>query len=396
MGLRIDGLIANWAESMRWWLAEMVKTRCSELYRNDQDIGKVFDLLENKYNLKDQLAQFPTATQREMFVLQNEAQLLNVAQSENNPSIMHIVQKRKAIKECIDFIVENFKPFNENQKVTEYVYSRIKTLSATNNLSHYKWNAGDESKWQPTVLPNDAHLIMTLFCRYMDDAMCPAVKFSEKHFMYIQIKEIKKIHKLHKKISDVAIICVSDMRYLQNMNAQSNNFGASYGNKSNNDRNAEKDLSASDSLPYFFIAYDKQKFEDKMNAFMSQSGGANGSGFASQKSLLQKPRHFLNSAWNSGANMVNDSFHNYFGGNANGKQQSQRGGEGRESDKENEYRKRNGKKELVGTWFPEPGKNNLLHTITLFALFIHRCCDDKLTDIGLQDQGCTLLEPILR
>merc|ERR1712228_707695 len=133
--LRIDGLIANWAESMRWWLAEMVKTRCSELFRNDEDIGKVFDLLQNKYNLKSQLSQFQTASQRELFVLQNEGQLLNVAKQENNVSIMHIVQKRKAIKECFDFIVDNFKRYNENSKVTEYVYERIKSLSATNNLS---------------------------------------------------------------------------------------------------------------------------------------------------------------------------------------------------------------------------------------------------------------------
>merc|ERR1712154_355007 len=205
---------------------------------------------------------------------------------------------------------------------------------------------------------------------------------------------------MYKKLTDVAIICVSDMRYLQNMNVQSNNnnnYGGSYGSSKSTMDHSEKDLSAKDSLPYFFIAYDKAKFEHKIKAFLSNSGGANGSGFAAggQRILLQKPRHFLNSAWNSGANMVNDSFQNYFG-----KQRQMGGGDGRDSDKENnDYHKRSsksGKKELVGTWFPEPGKNNLLHTITLFALFIHRCCDDKLTDIGLQDQGCTLLEPILR
>ena len=371
----------------------MVKTRCSELYRNDEDIGKVFELLTNKYNLKNQLSQFQTASQRESFLLQNENQLLNVAKSENNPSIMHIVQKRKALKECFDFIVHNFRRYNENQQVTEYVYDRIKALSATNNLSHYKWNKGDEHKWQQTVLPNDAHLIMTLFCRYMDDAMCPAVKFSEKHFFQISSKEIKKIHKLYKKMTDVAIICVSDMRYMQSMNNMMSNSGSSsnshfYGSSSSSGSSKSSgddgDLAAFDSLPYFFIAFDKAKFEKKMK-----------NGFGQRQSLLKKPRHFLNSAWNSGANLVNDSFNNYFGS----KQKQQNQNNQRDSDKENDFGQRHGKKtknDLVGTWFPEPGKNNLLHTVTLFALFIHRCCDGKLTDIGLKDQGCTLLEPILR
>ena len=60
--LNIDTLIVNWAESMRWWLAEMVKTRCHELFTNDNDILKIFNLLERKYNLKQQLSQFITAS----------------------------------------------------------------------------------------------------------------------------------------------------------------------------------------------------------------------------------------------------------------------------------------------------------------------------------------------
>merc|ERR1719361_1595781 len=77
--LRIDGLIANWAESMRWWLAEMVKTRCNELFNNDGDIQRIFNLLERKYDLKQQLSSFTTSSQRESFIIQNEAQLANVA-----------------------------------------------------------------------------------------------------------------------------------------------------------------------------------------------------------------------------------------------------------------------------------------------------------------------------
>merc|ERR1712176_910928 len=106
--LRIDGLIANWAESMRWWLADVVKTRCNELLNNDADIQQIFNLLERKYNLKQQLSSFQTSSQRESFIIQNEAQLENVAKSENNPTIMHIIQKRKHLKDCIDFICLNY------------------------------------------------------------------------------------------------------------------------------------------------------------------------------------------------------------------------------------------------------------------------------------------------
>merc|ERR1712154_615743 len=274
-------------------------------------------------------------------------------------------------------------------KVTEYIYMRIQQLSSTNNLTLYHWNKGDDKTWKQYIFPNDAHLLMTLFCRYMDDAMCPAIKFSEKHYFEITLKDIKKIDKLYKKFKDIAIICVSDMKYLPNMMNRNtlNNF--------NDPHNG--DITAQDSLPYFFIAFNKKKFEKKIKSISSSS--------AQQKSsLVQKPRHFLYSAWNQGVNIADNSFNNYLDrkneGNEEIKSDFSEDEEGGVNNQYNKYRskqnKKKHKKERVGTWFPEPGKNNLLHTITLFALFLHRCCNDKLTDIGLKDQGCNLLEPILR
>merc|ERR1712228_929082 len=200
-------------------------------------------------------------------------------------TIMHIIQKRKHLKDCIDFICLNYKPFNENQKVTEYVYNRIKQLSSTNNLTLYNWNKGDSKIWQQqraiNSLPNDAHLLMTLFCRYMDDAMCPAVKFSEKHYIEISLHDIKKIDKLYKKFKDVAIICVSDTKYSRKNNNYNNNF---YGNSQRQFNDEYKDITSQDSLPYYFIAYNKQKFDKIINKLEKKPSG------------IKKPKHFLYNA----------------------------------------------------------------------------------------------------
>merc|ERR1712154_654699 len=235
---------------------------------------------------------------------------------------------------------------------------------------------GDDKTWQQHIFPNDARLLMALFCRYMDDAMCPAIKFSEKHYFEITVKDIKKIDKLYNNFKDVAIICVSDMKYLPNMMYRNNM------NNFNDPKNA--DITAQDSLPYFFIAFNKKKFEKNIKS-------------QTKSSLVQKPRHFLYSAWNQGVNIANNSFNNYFNPKNEGSDDEEGGGANNPYNKyRNKQNKKKHKKDLVGTWFPEPGKNNLFHAITLFALFLHRCCNDKLTDISLKDQGCNLLEPILR
>mmetsp|Transcript_43807 Transcript_43807/g.39025 ORF Transcript_43807/g.39025 Transcript_43807/m.39025 type:complete len:954 (-) Transcript_43807:179-3040(-) len=384
--LNIDSLIVNWAESMRWWLAEMVKSRCQQLFTNDNDINKIFNLLVQKYGLQQQLSQFKTASQRESFVIQNKQQLLNVAKQENNPKIPHIIQKRQVLKGHIDFVTSNYRAFNNDKKVTEYVYNRIKQLSSTNNLTLFNWNRGgndNQTQWQSMYYPTDAHLIMSLFCRYMDDAMCPAVKFSEKHYFQISRNEIKKIHTLYKKFKDIAIICVYDIN-----------------TKEDND-----DLTAKDSLPYYFIAYNKDKF----GKIIKSMSGANNK--QNKSTLIRKPQHFITSTWNT----INDSFNNYIGTTNGNKEDDMKNDlSGDEDNYEDNYyhdpvrgdrNRRNNRRnksksgqhlDSVGTWFPQPGKNNLLHTITLFAVFLHRCCDDKLTGIALKDQGCTLLQPILR
>ena len=424
--LHIDTLIANWAEAMRWWLGERVIERKKELDENNNSINQIFNLLINKYNLKQQLSQFVKPWEKISFILQNESQLLNVARSGGPREIPHIIQKTGVLKECIDFVCSNY-TYNQKQNVVQYVYKRINTLSTSNNLQSFKWNKGDEQLWRELLYPNDAHLIMTLFCRYMDDVMCPAIKFSEKHYIQISEKDLKNINKcLYKKFKDIAIICVYDSRQNinKNQNQNNNNYNNNFGinnNYNNNNNNNNKDISSKDSLPYYFIAYNKKKFEkiidDKFNGRINRS-------FAK----IQKPRHFLNSAWNG----INDSFNNYFNNNKGNNNNTNNNNNNNNNnlrgiieekndlsdDDYNDYYHNpggninidnNGRRRInkynnkqkrrdddVGTWFPQPGKNNLLHTITLFALFLHKCCNDKLAGIALKDQGCTLLQPILR
>merc|ERR1712113_1038023 len=136
----------------------------------------------------------------------------------------------------------------------------------------------------------------------MDDAMCPAVKFSEKHYIEISLHDIKKIDKLYKKFKDVAIICVSDTKYSQKNNNYNSNF---YGRSQRQFNDEYKDITSQDSLPYYFIAYNKQKFDKIINKLDKKPSG------------IKKPKHFLYNAWNSGMNFANNSFNGYFGGSIN-------------------------------------------------------------------------------
>ncbi len=389
--LSIDGLIANWAESMRWWLGECVKNRNLEIAQSDSDICRIFSLLSGKYGLKRQLSEFVTPLQRESFVLENESQLSNVAKQENNTQIMHIIQKRKHLRTCLAFVVRNHSWANTNNEVTEYALQRMQTLSNANNLRLYKWNMGGtayNNLKNGGKYPCDAQLLMAVFCRYMDDALCPAIKFSEKHFIQIEgVSGMKKMDNLYKQFKDIAIICVTSNN--ANKNGNNNNFGNNFGN----------DLTEKDSLPYFFIAFNKKKFEKQMRHFSNINSAS-----------IQKPKHFLYNAWNNGiVNGLNDSLNQYWNSqNSQNSQNQNRANQNELKDEESDeglgqqrsshththtHHRRKGS---VGTWFPQPGKDNLIHCITLFALFIHRYCHGRLANIALKDQGCTLLQPILK
>eukprot|EP00485_Elphidium_margaritaceum_P004455 CAMPEP_0202699290 /NCGR_PEP_ID=MMETSP1385-20130828/12507_1 /ASSEMBLY_ACC=CAM_ASM_000861 /TAXON_ID=933848 /ORGANISM="Elphidium margaritaceum" /LENGTH=975 /DNA_ID=CAMNT_0049356189 /DNA_START=42 /DNA_END=2969 /DNA_ORIENTATION=- len=395
--LHIDGLIENWAESMRWWLAEMVKNRCQDLLANNADIDRIFTLLQQKYGIMSQLSGFKTASQKESFVLANEQQLMNVARDSNNASIVHIVQKRKHLKECVEFVIEPYKALHQprhhphhqahrsdNQTsfaVTDYVYTRMQTLASSNNLNLYAWNQGAAKLFVAQKFPNDADLVMTLFCKYMDDAMCPAIQFSQRHYLEVTLADMHRVDRLHKRFKDVAIVCVSDAINLRQTgipSSSSSKHDDPY-NRMQQQQHKEDDITAHDSLPYFFIAYNKKKFESVIQSLAASaaSGGSGSSGG------IQKPKHFLQNAWDyfgpkkeEKSELSDDDYVNAYQGH-----------------KKHHHRKHS---DAVGTWYPQPGKNNLLHTITLFALFLHKCCNDKLADIALKDQGCTLLEPLFK
>jgi len=421
--LKIGELMANWAENTRWWMAEMMRARFKEFSCNNANIDGIFQLLQQKYNLGSQLSAFQTPQQKESFVVANEQQLFNVARAENNQFINNVVQKTKHLKECMDFMVEPFKGFNDDLSVTQYVSKRIQQLSCGSHLM-YNWNKGEEKTWQHFMYPSDAQIFMSLFCKYMDDAMCPAIKFSEKHYIEISVNEMDKIEKLlYKQFKDIAIICVSEIkRSSQRMRSKLNRdeeananrqhlkpHGYNLMEKEQNQTDSYSDITAQDSLPYYFIAYNKQKFDKVIKQRFYDT-------------LIPKPKHSL---WNTGIpSMINDSLHglgNYFNGasHRNASTKPEEKTDLSEDDDDDEYfhhgamhskRRRNGyyggknkkrskhgdENENVGTWYPQPGKNNLFHAVTLFALFLHKCCNDKLADIALKDQGCTLLHNIFK
>jgi len=58
--LHIDGLIANWAQDMKWWLGQSVLSRrWNEIVSNDSGIEQLFGVLVQRFDangsLKEQL-----------------------------------------------------------------------------------------------------------------------------------------------------------------------------------------------------------------------------------------------------------------------------------------------------------------------------------------------------
>jgi len=322
--------------------------------------------------------------QRVQFVASNRDQLGAVARSEGASGlrIQHIVQRTEHIAECIGFVVRHFERRAEGQEAAEYCLDRMESLQSTNSLALFKWNGcghGDDAKWQSQGLPVDAEVLMRLFCRYMDDALCPAIKFSERHLVEIAAEDIGKLHRLEDRVQDVAVCCVSRQKAVRKK-AKEAAFGDRDGaSGSRRSRNAfDSENVAKDSMPYFFVVWNRQKYGAKMDELLKARPGGGGG--------IKKPKAFLAESWSSGIKAVNDSFSNYLKDDdddqfAAGRQWSKR---------------RSGKaaKETVSGWFPEPGNNNVFHTVALFALFVQKCCDGKLAGISLRDQRCSLLDAI--
>jgi hypothetical protein len=72
-----------------------------------------------------------------------------------------------------------------------YIVQRIKQLATGSCLSQYRWNSGskfDGQPWNSQKFPSDGLLIMTLFCRFMDEklpgeALDPHQPFTHKYFV---------------------------------------------------------------------------------------------------------------------------------------------------------------------------------------------------------------------
>lgn len=146
-----------------------------------------------------------------------------------------------------------------------------------------------------------------------------------------------------------------------------------------------------------------------MDELIKAQSGRGDSGRRSQSAMfgaIKRPKAFLAQSWSSGVkavNALNDSFNDYLkdgrGGSNGGVGEDEEDGDDEQWTAAGQQRRRRRnaksmKKETVSAWFPEPGNNNVFHTVALFALFVQKCCGGKLAGISLKDQRCTLLDAI--
>ena len=101
---------------------------------------------------------------------------------------------------------------------------------------------------------------MALFCRYMDDALCPAIKFSQRHFIEVAVDDMDKLHRLEHKVQDVAICAVSrheamrkKVKSKESLFGRAHGTGRSAGVGVGGDAVDGPDLASRDSLPYYFV-----------------------------------------------------------------------------------------------------------------------------------------------
>jgi len=217
----------------------------------------------------------------------------------------------------------------------------------------------------------------------MDDALCPAIKFSERHFVEISAKNMDELEVIKdvQRVKDVAICCVSAHKIKDKKLKDKKRLFS--------DQRKEEVVGASnDNLPYYFVVWNRKKYGTKMEQMMKAQRGRGGATSRSAMfGAIKKPKAFLAQSWSSGVKAPNDSFDHYMGNNKG------------DDDEEEQWRKPKNQKSNrsggnVEAWFAEPGTNNVFHAVTLFALFIQKCCDGKLGGISLRDQRCNLLEAI--
>jgi hypothetical protein len=77
------------------------------------------------------------------------------------------------IQEMVKKRLDIEKYFNFDHKCREYIIDRVCQLSRGSCISQYKWNSGtakfNNILWNHEKYPSDAFLLMTLFCRFMDE-----------------------------------------------------------------------------------------------------------------------------------------------------------------------------------------------------------------------------------
>ena len=150
-------------------------------------------------------------------------------------------------------------------------------------------------------------------------------------------------------------------------------------------------------LPYYFIIYDKEKFDESIKDFIQ----TNQENIANNRNLngIRKPKAYLSSKGGKHDRRRNksDSFEDDYYGKKKRKYDSvRRRNASSNSSSNGNIPARKDYVSKVSAWYPIPGKDNVFHCLVLLAFFLQRFNNSELRGVKLKDRNCDLLTPLQR
>jgi hypothetical protein len=168
----IENYIDIWTENMRRWVAKHV------LQSLVQRIDNVDGVLKNMGwdHLTTTIATLATG----MSSLSQPTGLNNQPQRPNSLIDLQRMYSKEPIA-LERLALERHLAFEQR----EYVIERVRQLARGSGVASYRWNGGQKFKdipWSPQQFPTDGFILMSLFCRFMDEK-CPGegLFFSSNH-----------------------------------------------------------------------------------------------------------------------------------------------------------------------------------------------------------------------
>ncbi|KAJ3365042.1 hypothetical protein HDU91_002342 [Kappamyces sp. JEL0680] len=165
---RVENYIDTWSDRLREWLASHVfQTLVARIDKVDAALKSMgWD------HLTCAKATF--------------AESLNLSPQQPSQSVQSFAQQPFAFGSSLAkepfaaerMALERHLSFDNNTR--GYVIERIRGLARGSGLAQFRWNSGvkyNDIPWNNQQFPSDAFLVMTLFCRFMDEK-CPGEGFS--------------------------------------------------------------------------------------------------------------------------------------------------------------------------------------------------------------------------